>query len=152
MTGCLLKGPSIEQFRAMLRRHSLKVTPQRLAVHEAMLQLGHASPEEVARAIDEAGGVRISTASVYNILSQLSGLGIYCRRPSVGSKMYFDVDTHSHIHLYDTVGETFRDVLDEELMGLVQAHLGKRRFRGYKVDGIDIQILCHPTRKRASKL
>ncbi len=147
----VFKGPSPEQFRAMLRKHGLKATPQRLAVHDAMLELGHASAEMVAGVIARDGAVRVSTASVYNILAQLSSLGIYCRRTSVGNRMYFDVDPHSHIHLYDTVSDTFREVLDDELMGLVQAHLGKRRFRGYKVDGIDIQILCHPTRKRSQK-
>jgi len=36
------KAPSIEEFKSLLKGNGLKVTPQRLAVHEAMLRLGHA--------------------------------------------------------------------------------------------------------------
>ena len=151
MAEVMYKGPSPDQFRAMLRRHNLKATPQRLAVHDAMLELGHASADMVSEVLARDGKVKISTASIYNILSQMASLGIYCRRTSTTSKMYFDVDPHSRIHLYDTSADTFRDVLDDELMGLVQAHLGKRRFRGYKVDSIDIQLICHPTHKRVKK-
>ena len=34
------KIPTLEEFRTLLRKHDLKVTGQRLAVHEAMLELG----------------------------------------------------------------------------------------------------------------
>ena len=32
-------------------------------------------------------------------------------------------------------------------MSWVEAHFRGRRFRGYKLDGFEIQLLCHPTRK-----
>lgn len=137
--------PDIEQYKTLLRKHSLKATPQRIAVHEAMLGLGHASADEVAEAIIKQGNVRITTASVYNILSQMTMLGIYSHRLGIGGKMVFDVTTGMHIHLYDTVNGTYRDIEDGELMGMVVSRLGKKRFRGYRVDGIDISILCHPS-------
>ena len=36
---------------------------------------------------------------------------------------------------------------DEELLSWVEAHFKGRRFRGYKIDGIEVQLLCHPTRR-----
>ena len=36
------KCPTLEEFKQLLKKHSLKATPQRLAVHEAMIVLGHA--------------------------------------------------------------------------------------------------------------
>ena len=38
---------AMDRFKSVLKRYSLKATPQRLAVHEAMLSLGHASADQV---------------------------------------------------------------------------------------------------------
>lgn len=152
MTPPVRKVPDMETFKALLRRHSLKATPQRMAVHEAMMELGHASADMVSEAIGKAGKVKVTVASVYNILSQLALLGIYHHRLSANNKMYFDVNTDRHIHLYDVRNNTYRDILDDELMDLIDAKLSRRRFRGYKVEGVDIQILCKPTRKGVLKI
>ena len=152
MTPPVRKAPDMETFKALLRRHSLKATPQRMAVHEAMMELGHASADMVSEAIGKAGKVKVTVASVYNILSQLALLGIYHHRLSANNKMYFDVNTDRHIHLYDVRNNTYRDLLDDELMDLIDAKLSRRRFRGYKVEGVDIQILCNPTRKGVLKI
>lgn len=138
----------IDEFKALLKRHGLKTTPQRIAVHEAMLRLGHASADMIVDHIRENGNVTVTVASVYNILFNLAELGIYSHRTSSNNKMYFDVSNFSHAHLYDTVNNSYKDILDEELMAMIQEKLARRKFRGYKVDGIDIQILCHPTRRQ----
>ena len=139
--------PDILQFKRLLRDKNLKATPQRMAVHEAMSALGHASAEDVSQWIAEQGEVRVSPASVYNILSVLADLGIYDRRSGQGSKMVFDVRTGRHLHLYDTENQTWQDLDDEELLAWVEAHSKGRRFRGYKIDGFEVQLLCHPTRR-----
>ena len=143
--------PTILEFKNMLKRNALKATPQRLAVHQAMRLLRHASADQVAARISEDGKARVTITSVYNILRQLSQLGIYRQLLSDDNKMYFDVIGRPHPHLYDTVNQTFRDIHDEELVQLVETRLGKRRFRGYKVDGIEVQILCHPTKKKPAR-
>ena len=139
--------PDIIQFKRLLRDKGLKATPQRVAVHEAMLALGHASADGVAAYLAEQGGTAVSPASVYNILTVLADLKIYSRRSGQGGKMVFDVRSGDHLHLYDTRNQTWRDLEDEELMSWVEAHFRGRRFRGYKLDGFEIQLLCHPTRK-----
>ena len=139
--------PDILQFRRMLKDKGLKATPQRMAVHEAMRVLVHGSAEEVSAQIAAQGGTPVSPASVYNILSLLADLRIYDRRSGQGSKMVFDVRTGRHLHLYDTRGQVWRDLEDEELLTWVEAHFKGRRFRGYKIDGFECQLLCHPTRK-----
>jgi Fe2+ or Zn2+ uptake regulation protein len=139
--------PTLDEFRTRLKRHGLKATRQRLEVHEAMRGLGHASADMVTEEIRRRGVVKVTVASVYNILSQLADLKIYSRRLSSNNKMYFDVNSFKHIHLYDKENHRFRDVLDEELMELVQSHLKRRKFKGYTVEEIDIQLVARPTRK-----
>ena len=142
------KCPTIEEFKQILKKHSLKATPQRLAVHEAMITLGHASADMVTEAIEMKATTKVTVASVYNILTNLAMLGIYHYRMSANNKMYFDVNTFDHMHLYDKENHVFKDVLDEELLTLIQSHLVKKRFKGYKAESIDIQIIGRPTRKR----
>lgn len=141
------KAPTIEEFQKILKQNGLKITPQRIAVHEAMLELGHASADMVTARILNAEKAKVTVASVYNILTQLSLLGVYHHRLSENNKMYFDVNTFKHFHLYDTVNHTFSDVIDDELYDQIENKLLSRRFKGYKIDGIDVQILAHPSVK-----
>lgn len=143
-----LKPLGIEEFRAILKKKGLKATPQRIAVHEAMLELGHASADSVAAYITENGASKITVASVYNILFQMSSIGIYHQRMSRTNKMFFDVNYAPHAHVYDCESDTYRDLIDEELMDILQEYLGHRKFKGYKVEGIDVQLLVRPTRKK----
>ncbi len=140
--------PNVEEFKQILKKHSLKATPQRLAVHEVMMELGHACADMVTDAIAKKGTTKVTVASVYNILTNLAMLGIYDYRLSSNNKMYFDVNTFGHMHLYDKENHVFKDVIDEELLNMIQSYLGRKRFKGYKVESIDIQIIGRPTRKR----
>lgn len=144
------KCPTIEEFRTILKKHSLKATPQRLAVHDAMISLGHASADMVTEAIREKGTAKVTLASVYNILTQLAMLGVYHYRHSSNNKMYFDVNTFKHIHFYDHTNHVFRDVVDDELIKTIESHLSRKRVKGYKIEGFDIQLVGRPTRKKYS--
>ncbi|MBO4760938.1 MAG: transcriptional repressor [Bacteroidales bacterium] len=150
MNATIRKAPSLEEFKTVLKKHSLKATPQRLAVHEAMLTLGHACADMVSDYIRANGKAKVTTASVYNILAQLALLGIYQHRMSSNNKMYFDVNNFKHIHLYDKVNHYFKDVQDDEFIEMIESKLSHKRFKGYKIEGFDMQIICRPTRKKAS--
>jgi Fe2+ or Zn2+ uptake regulation protein len=138
----------MDEFKAILHKHELKATPQRLAVHEVMMTLGHASADMVTEMITQKGTSKVTVASVYNILTHMAMLGIYHYRLSANNKMYFDVNTFKHLHLYDQENHVFKDVLDEELISMIEAHLGRKKFRGYKIESIDIQLVGRPTRKK----
>lgn len=143
-------APTMDDFRKALKNHGLKATDQRLAIHGAMMELGHASADQIREHIVSRGG-KVTVASVYNTLTQLALLGIYKHRLSANNKMYFDVNTFKHIHLYDVYNNRYRDIIDEELVETVETALKRRRFKGFKVDGIDIQILCHPSHRKAPR-
>lgn len=137
--------PDLGAFKEILRQKGLKATPQRIVVHEAMMALGHASADMVAGYIDSKGLGKTTIASVYNTLTLLAELNVYAKRMSENNKMYFDVNTFKHIHLYDEVNNVHKDVIDDELIELVENHFKGRRFRGYRLNSIDIQLLCSPT-------
>lgn len=138
--------PTLDDFRNQLRRHNLRATQQRLAVHEVMMELEHASADAVQQKLAERGA-SVTVASVYNILSGLADYRIYGRRLSATNKMYFDIEGGRHIHMYDRENHSYRNLQDDELSELVAAHLKRRKFKGYTVEGIDIQIIAKPTCK-----
>ena len=142
------KCPNMEEFKVILRKNSLKATPQRLAVHEAMMSLGHASADMVTEAIKEKNTAKVTMASVDNILTQMAMLGVYHYRLSSNNKMYFDVNTFKHIHFYDHENHAYKDVIDDELVAMIESHLGRKRFKGYKLESIDIQLIGRPTKKK----
>ena len=139
--------PTLDDFRTHLRRHNLKATRQRLAVHEAMMELEHASADMVREKLTERG-TTVTTASVYNILSQLADYRIYGRRLSATNKMFFDVDASRHLHLYDRENHCYRNLVDEQLALLVNTQLKRRKFKGFTIEDIDIQIIAKPTKKK----
>ena len=55
----------MDEFKQVLKSHSLKATSQRLMVHKAMLELGHASADMVCERIGHELGGGVSVASVY---------------------------------------------------------------------------------------
>jgi Fe2+ or Zn2+ uptake regulation protein len=113
-----------------------------------MMELGHACADMVTEAIKEKGTAKVTLASVYNILTHMAMLGIYHYRMSSNNKMYFDVNTFKHLHFYDKDNHVFRDVIDDDLVSLIESHLSRKRVKGYKIDGFDIQLIGHPTRKK----
>lgn len=142
------KNDLMERFVASLKRNNMRATPQRLAVHRAMLDMGHACADMVAESLAADSEANVTVASVYNILTQLANAGIYARRLSANNKMYFDVHPSRHIHLYDSVNHVYKDVPDDELLNIVGNYFSGRRFRGYNIEDIDIQIVVRPTRRK----
>lgn len=141
----------IEHFKLRLKNKGLKATSQRLSVHEAMMNLGHASADQVFEWLRAHGHGDVTVASVYNILAQLSDCKLYCRRLSMNNKMYFDINAGQHLHIYDSVNGEYKDVQDEELQMMLTDICKRKRFRGYKIDFIDIQFVCHPSKKQTKQ-
>lgn len=139
---------NIEDFKKFLKKNDLKATPQRLAVHRSMMVLGHASADMVSEHLAENGEKTVTKASVYNILRELALLGLYGYRMSRTNKMFFDVNAGEHPHMYDVENNVYRDIMDEDLVSIVDDFLGRKKFKGYTVEGIDIQILVKPTRRK----
>ncbi len=90
---------STDDIRARINECGLKATPQRMRVYAVMCRLGHASADRVYQELGGARG-KMTLATVYNVLESMTEVGLLVRRPSFSSKMYFDVNTSEHGHLY----------------------------------------------------
>ena len=126
--------------RKILRRYGLKSTPQRSAVYTAMKELGHASADMVYQ-LASAGLTTLTVATVYNVLESFVQVGLLQRRMSSNNKMYMDVNTYNHCHLYCEETNTYKDYDDPELMLLIHDHFRNKRIRGCDLDRIDVQLV-----------
>lgn len=126
--------------RKILRRYGLKATPQRVAVYETMRELGHASADMVYQQASMALNT-LTVATVYNVLESFVQAGLLQRRMSSNNKMYLDVNTYNHCHLYCEKTHSYKDYDDPELMLLIHNHFRNRKIRGFDLHRIDVQLV-----------
>ena len=132
----------MEETKVRLNDYGLKATPQRLQVYAAMCTLGHASADAV---YEHLGGRRggMTLATVYNVLESMTEAGLLVRRPSFSNKMYFDVNTGNHCHLYRADTHEIVDLEDAALQQAVEARIREGLPDGLVLDRVEVQVLCH---------
>ena len=118
-------------WKARLRSRGYRLTPQRQLVLEAVGELGHATPEDIATAVRRtASGVNIST--VYRTLELLEGLGLVQHTHLGHGAPTYSVSTDDdHVHLVcrecGDVQEAEADLLSEAVKRLAEE-------RGFDLD------------------
>jgi Fe2+/Zn2+ uptake regulation proteins len=134
--------------KVLFRLKGIKATPQRIAVFEAMRMLGHASADAVFETVKKEYQ-SMTLATVYNVLEFLEQSDLLSRRMSSNNKMYYDINTTTHCHLYDVEDNTFVDFNDAELVKLVENHLASKRIRNFQLERFDLQIVGTKKKKAA---
>jgi Fur family ferric uptake transcriptional regulator len=118
-------------WHAQLRARGFRLTPQRQLVLEAVISLGHATPDEIAEEVRRtASGVNLST--VYRTLELLEELGLVTHAHlGHGAPTYHAADDADHLHLVcrrcGAIEEMPPDVLDQAVQQIATD-------RGFAVD------------------
>lgn len=118
-------------WQAELRARGYRLTPQRQLVLEAVGQLGHATPEDIATAVRRtASGVNIST--VYRTLELLEELGLVQHTHLTHGAPAYSVATHDHhVHLVCRACGDVQEA-DADVLGDVVGRLGDEH--GFALD------------------
>lgn len=130
----------VKQTKEILQKNNLKATPQRVVIYEIMKQLGHASADMIYQQI-EGRFQTMTVATVYNVLESFVEAGLVKRRMSSNNKMYFDINTYNHCHLYNPITNTYVDYDDKELISLVEEHIRKKKITNFNLSYVDIQLI-----------
>ena len=123
--------PAAQDWQTELRARGYRLTPQRQLVLQAVGQLVHATPEEIATAVRQtASAVNIST--VYRTLELLEELGLVQHTHlGHGAPTYSVATDNEHVHLVcrdcGSVDEIDSSVVDD-VVGRLSAE------RGFSVD------------------
>lgn len=113
-------------WKATLRERGYRITPQRQLVFEAVIALGHSTPEQVlAHVQGTAEGINLST--VYRALEVLQDVGLVTHTHlGHGAPTYHAADASRHLHLVcrscGSVTEAAVELADGLVGSLERAH------------------------------
>ena len=123
-----------------IQETGLKATPQRIAIYKEMQKLGHACADVVSENLKDSFP-SLTVATIYNVLDSFVEVGLLVKRFSSNNKMYFDVNTYDHIHIYDEQLNTYKDYNDPVLVKMVTDYLKDVKIPNFNYRTVDIQII-----------
>ncbi len=127
-------------FREKLKEKGLKVTPQRIAIYEAVVRLNnHPTAENVIEYI-KANHPNISVGTVYKVLDSLVENRLLKKVKTEKDIMRYDGVLSDHHHLYCTETDSIEDYQDDELNTLINEYFEKKKIRNFEIQDIKLQI------------
>jgi Fur family peroxide stress response transcriptional regulator len=128
-------------FRNKLVEKLLKVTPQRIAILEAIYKLGnHPTADNIIEYIRK-NHPNIATATVYKVLDAFVACGLINRVVTERNIMRYDAIMESHHHLYYSDSDRIEDYRDDDLNKLLEAYFEKKNIPGFKIEDLKLQII-----------
>ena len=124
----------------ILTDKGLRVTPQRVAVLDILLNLNNHPTIEYITEFLRIDFPRISDSTVYNILDTFVKNGIINRVKTENGIIRFDPVTDKHHHLYSSDSEQIEDFFDAELDKLLNDYFRKKQFPNFKIEDIRVHI------------
>ena len=131
---------SNSQIRDKLVEKGLKVTPQRIAILEAIYTLNnHPTAEMIMNYIKDTHP-GIASATVYKVLDALVENQLIKRVKTDKDIMRYDGILENHHHLFCSESEEIKDYMNEELDQLLAAFFKKNGRDDFKIEEIKLQI------------
>lgn len=129
-----------EEIKNKLMERGLKVTPQRMAILEAIYNLkNHPTAENIIDYIKKMHP-NIATGTVYKVLAALVDNQLVKKVKTEKDIMRYDGIMESHHHLYCMESDVIKDYVDEELDELLKNYFEKKNLPGFKIDDIVLQV------------
>jgi len=131
----------MRNIREILTDNGLKVTPQRVAVYEAITKMNnHPNADAIIEFIKKKYP-NIAVGTVYNTLEKFAEKGIISRIKTNGDVMRYDAVLHRHHHLYSVDSRRIEDYYDEELNQYVVDFMKKRNIPNFTIEDVNVQIV-----------
>jgi Fur family peroxide stress response transcriptional regulator len=127
--------------RDKLRSANLKVTPQRLAIYEAIYELGnHPTVEQIITYIKNSYP-NIATGTVYSALETFVARGLIRKVKTENDLMRYDAMLTRHHHLYCADSDKIEDYVDNKLDTLLIKYFKNKNIPGFSIKDIKLQIV-----------
>ena len=131
---------SVNQIKDRLAEKGLKVTPQRIAVLEAIYALkNHPTAEMIMEHIKDTHP-GIASATVYKVLDALEENQLISRVKTEKDIKRFDGIVENHHHLYSTESDEIKDYVNEDLDQLLTDFFKKNHIDDFEIEEIRLQI------------
>lgn len=130
----------IEFIRQKLAEKGMKITPQRMAVLEAIYHLNnHPTADNVIEFIRKTHP-NVAVGTVYKVLETLVQNGIIKKVNTDKDYMRYDGIVENHHHLYGTDNNIIEDYRDPDLDLLLQNYFDSKNIPGFKIEEFVLQI------------
>ena len=127
-------------FIIKLQEKGLKVTPQRLAIYDAIVQLkNHPTAENIIEYI-KSNHPNISVGTVYKVLDSLTENNLLIKVKTERDIMRYDDVLSNHHHLYCAETDRIEDYEDENLNKLISNYFSKNKIKNFKIQDIKLQL------------
>lgn len=131
----------ITEIRNKLIEKELKVTPQRIAILEAIFKLNnHPTAENIIDYIRK-NHPNIATATVYKVLDALVANKLIKKVKTERDVMRYDAVMESHHHLYCSESDRIEDFVDTELNEMIEKYFEKKKIPDFKIEDVKLQII-----------
>jgi Fur family peroxide stress response transcriptional regulator len=123
-----------------LSDRGLRVTPQRIAILEAIVSLNnHPTAENIIEYLKE-NHPNISVGTVYKVLDSFVENELIDKVKTESGTMRFDHMLKKHHHLYCEETNRIEDYEDENLENLISDYLNKKGIKNFQVQDFKLQI------------
>jgi Fur family transcriptional regulator, peroxide stress response regulator len=127
-------------FRESLKEKGLKVTPQRVAIFEAMTRLANHPTAEDIIAFIKKNHPNVSVGTVYKVLDTFVDHNLLIRVKTEKDVMRYDHCISNHHHLYCAETERIEDYHDEKLTELIDNYFKKNKIANFTIQDVKLQL------------
>ncbi|HRW62969.1 MAG TPA: transcriptional repressor [Bacteroidales bacterium] len=125
----------------ILAANGLKVTPQRIAVLDALMKIHkHPSADLIIEFIKK-NHPNIAIGTVYKTLETFVEKGMAKKVKTEQDIMRYDTVMEKHHHLYCSESNRIEDYYDEELNQLLETYFKKKQIDNFNIEDIKLQIV-----------
>ena len=124
-----------------LKDSNLKVTPQRIAVLEALNNLkNHPTADKIKEYVVK-NHPNIAVGTIYKTLETFVDKGLVKKVKTEKDVMRYDAILENHHHLYCKDTERIEDFFDDELDNLIDKYFKRKKIPNFIVKDIKLQII-----------
>lgn len=138
-------------FRNILADKDLKITPQRIAVLDAISNLNNHPTADNVIAFIRKHHPNIATGTIYKTLETFVEKGIVKKVKTEKDVMRYDSILDNHHHLYSSDSEHIEDYYDEELDRMIGKYFERKKIPNFTVEDIKVQIIGKFKNKQIKK-
>jgi len=131
----------MDKIQDILSANGLKVTPQRIAVLDALMKIQkHPSADLIIEYIKK-NHPNIAIGTVYKTLETFVEKGMVKKVKTEQDVMRYDTIMEKHHHLYCAESNRIEDYYDEELNQLLEIYFKKKEIDNFRIEDIKLQIV-----------
>lgn len=132
---------SIDRIIELIKEKGLKVTPQRMAILEAVYKAKcHPTAENIVESIRKSHP-SIATGTVYKILDVLVDKQLIRKVKTEKDIMRYDGFMEKHHHLYSSESDKIEDYVDNELDEILEKFFNKKEISNFKIKDFRLHLV-----------